>query len=84
MNPPVFALHLALHFVTKYAHIHKAFIDIIAFKWSRIEVGGQPHKWSFVRDGEEKGIIECSVDASQGVEAAKGSLKIGMKDLLGQ
>jgi urate oxidase len=38
LDPPTFALHLGLHFVTKYAHITKAFIDIIALKWSRIEV----------------------------------------------
>lgn len=82
LDPPTFALHLALHFVNKYPHIHKSFVDIIALKWSRIEVGGKPHGWSFVRDGEEKGIIEVSVDASAGKESPKGSLKIGMKDLL--
>lgn len=43
LDPPTFALHLGLHFVNKYKHITKAFIDIIALKWSRIEVcGGVP------------------------------------------
>jgi len=37
-----------------------------------------------VRDGEEKGIIECVVDATGGKENPKASLKIGMKDLLGR
>jgi urate oxidase len=38
LDPPAFALHLGLHFVHKYAHIHKAFIDIISLRWSRIPV----------------------------------------------
>ncbi|ODN94699.1 urate oxidase [Cryptococcus wingfieldii CBS 7118] len=82
LDAPIFALHLALHFVTKYAHIHKAFIDIIDLKWSRIAVDGKPHKWSFVRDGDEKAIVECAVDASKGVESATADLKVGVKDLL--
>jgi urate oxidase len=101
LDPPAFALHLALHFVSKYAHIHRCFIDIIALKWSRIDVrstwqmfeqstdprrqvDGKPHNWSFVRDGEEKGLVECAVDATGGVENAKASLRIGLKDLLGK
>ncbi|ORY33400.1 uricase [Naematelia encephala] len=82
LNPPLFALHLGLHFVNKYAHIHKAFIDIIALKWSRIEVNGKPHKWSFVRDGDEKGVISVAVDATSGPENAKASVQVGLKDLL--
>lgn len=77
----MFALHLALHFVNKYPHIHKSFIDILAFKWSRIEVGGQPHKHAFVRDGDEKEVISVSVDATG--ETPVASIKVGVKDLLG-
>lgn len=83
MDPPAFALHLGLHFVNKYEHISKAFIDIISHKWSRIKVGGKEHKWSFVRDGEEKGIVECVVDGSAGTENTTAVLKCGLKDLLG-
>lgn len=83
LDPPTFALHLGLHFVNKYKHITKAFIDIISLKWSRIPVQGAPHKWSFVRDGEEKGTVECEVDATAGVEDVKATLKVGLKDLLG-
>ncbi|WWC94923.1 urate oxidase [Kwoniella sp. B9012] len=82
LNAPVFALHLGIHFVTKYAHITKAFIDIEQLKWSRIEVNGKPHKWSFIRDGDEKSLVECVVDASGGKESVKADLKVGMKDLL--
>ncbi|KIR41481.1 urate oxidase [Cryptococcus deuterogattii 99/473] len=82
LDAPVFALHLGLHFVTKYKHIHKCFVDIVGLKWSRISVDGKPHKWSFVRDGDEKAIVECAVDGSAGSESATADLKIGIKDLL--
>ncbi|WVR00152.1 urate oxidase [Kwoniella sp. CBS 9459] len=82
LNAPIFALHLGLHFVTKYEHITKAFIDIESLKWSRIEVDGKPHKWSFVRDGEEKSTVEAVVDASAGKDSISASLVVGLKDLL--
>ncbi|OXC70780.1 urate oxidase [Cryptococcus neoformans] len=82
LDAPVFALHLGLHFVTKYKHIHKCFVDIIGLKWSRISVDGKPHKWSFVRDGDEKAVVECAVDGIAGPDAATADLKIGIKDLL--
>lgn len=83
LDPAAFALHLGLHFVNKYSHITKAFIDIIQLKWTRIQVGGKEHKWSFVRDGDEKGLIECAVDSTDGLDAVKATLKCGLKDLLG-
>ncbi len=48
-----------------------------------LQVNGAPHKWSFVRDGDEKGIVEVVVDATGSKESPKASLKVGMKDLLG-
>lgn len=84
LDPPAFALDLGLHFVNKYEHISKAFIDITSHRWSRIKVGGKDHKWSFVRDGDEKGTVECVVDGSAGEENVTASLKCGLKDLLGE
>ena len=69
--------------MNKYSHITKAFIDIISLRWSRIEVAGVPHKWSFVRDGEEKGLVSCSADKTAGLDDIKVELEVGMKDLLG-
>lgn len=64
LSPELFALELGLHFVNKYVHIHKAFITIEKLRWSRIpgkeNAGGHPH--SFMRDGEDKEIVE--VEAS--------------------
>jgi urate oxidase len=37
-SPERFALHLGTHLVSRYAHIHKAFITIEQLRWSRIPV----------------------------------------------
>ncbi|WVO18560.1 urate oxidase [Cryptococcus depauperatus] len=82
LDAPIFALHLGLHFVNKYVHIKKTFIDIVQLRWSRISVDGKPHKWSFIQDSNEKALVECVVDATAGPESATADLKIGIKDLL--
>lgn len=48
------------------------------------QVNGKPHAHAFVRDGDEKGLVECEVDATAGVENPKGTLKMGIRDLLGK
>jgi len=84
LDPALFSLHIALHFVTKYDHLSKSVVTIEQFKWTRIPVGekGEPHKHSFVRDGDEKIVITTEVDASEGKDKIKGSVKGGLKDLL--
>ncbi|KAG9047045.1 hypothetical protein FS837_003182 [Tulasnella sp. UAMH 9824] len=82
LNPALFALHIALHFVTKYDHLSKSVVELQQFKWSRIPVNGKDHKHSFVRDGEEKLIFKVEVDATEGKDKIKGSVTGGMKDLL--
>jgi len=47
------------------------------------KVNGKPHGWSFVRDGDEKGLITCEVEEDGHKEHAQAILKVGMKDLLG-
>ncbi|KAG9104998.1 hypothetical protein FRC06_002919 [Ceratobasidium sp. 370] len=82
LSPELYALHLGTHFVTKYPHIHKAFIDVEQLKWSRIEVEGTPHKHSFVRDGEEKIVVKAEVDATAGKDKVSATVEAGIKDLL--
>lgn len=82
MDPPAFALHLGSHFVTRYDHITRCYIDLQTHKWSRIPVDGEPHKWAFVRDGEEKQTVSLCVDGREGKDKLKADLKVGMKDLL--
>ncbi|KAG8748271.1 hypothetical protein FRC10_007661 [Ceratobasidium sp. 414] len=82
LSPELYALHLGAHFVTKYPHIHKAFIDVEQLKWTRIDVEGTPHKHSFVRDGEEKIVVKAEIDATAGKDKVSATIEAGIKDLL--
>ncbi|ELU40375.1 uricase (Urate oxidase) [Rhizoctonia solani AG-1 IA] len=82
LSPELYGLHLGTHFVTKYPHIHKAFITIEQLKWTRIDVEGTPHKHSFVRDGEEKIVVNVEVDATAGKDKVSANVTAGIKDLL--
>jgi hypothetical protein len=65
LNPEKFALHLATFFVSKYAHISKAFVAVEQLRWSRIHVTGEQfpegHSHSFYRDGDDKRIVKVEV-----------------------
>ncbi|KAF7332509.1 Uricase [Mycena kentingensis (nom. inval.)] len=80
--PERFALHLATHMVSKYAHIHKAFVTVQQLRWSRIPVDGQDHPHSFIRDGDEKRIVKVEVDATQGKDKLVANVSAGLNDLL--
>ncbi|KAF8149115.1 uricase [Crassisporium funariophilum] len=82
-----FALHLGTFFVSKYAHISKAFITIEQLRWSRIHVPAgeqspQGHPHSFYRDGDDKRIVTVEVDASAGKNKLIGKVTAGISDLL--
>ncbi|KAJ6568209.1 hypothetical protein B0H10DRAFT_2109427 [Mycena sp. CBHHK59/15] len=84
--PERFALHLATHFVSKYAHIHKAFVTVEQLRWSRIPVTGEQgledHPHSFIRDGDDKRIVKIEVDATKGKDKLTASVTSGVSDLL--
>ncbi|BGP03260.1 Uricase [Rhodotorula toruloides] len=82
LQPESFALHLGLHFVTKYAHLSRCSVDIVQLKWSRIQVNGQPHKHSFVRDGDEKRTVSVVIDATKGKNALTATCQGGITGLL--
>ncbi|GAA5930800.1 uncharacterized protein JCM15063_002463 [Sporobolomyces koalae] len=82
LQPETFALELGLHFVNTYSHLHRVSVDVTQSKWSRIPVRGQPHKHSFVRNGEEKRFTSVVVDASKGVKNVTATCESGIKDLL--
>ncbi|CAK5269050.1 unnamed protein product [Mycena citricolor] len=82
LNPERFALHLGTHLVSKYAHIHKAFVSVEQLRWSRIPVDGQAHPHSFLRDGDEKRIVKVEVDASKGKDKLVATVQSGITDLL--
>lgn len=74
--PELFAIHLASHMVTQYAHVNKAFVDIESLKWSRIPVQGVEHKHSFVRDGEEKRTTSVEVSGLMYTRLGVSKLKL--------
>ncbi|KAK7435042.1 hypothetical protein VKT23_019850 [Stygiomarasmius scandens] len=84
--PERFALHLGTHLVSKYSHIHKAFVTIEQLRWTRIPVesDGQikPHAHSFYRDGDEKRVVTAEIDASAGKNKIVAKVTAGVNDLL--
>ncbi|KAK7043983.1 hypothetical protein VNI00_008151 [Paramarasmius palmivorus] len=80
--PERFALHLGTHIVSKYAHLHKAFVTIEQLRWSRIVLGKQEHNHSFLRDGDEKKVVKVEVDATAGKDKIIGKVSSGISDLL--
>jgi len=84
--PERFALHLGTFLVSKYAHIHKAFVTVEQLRWSRIPIGAEGqevgHEHSFFRDGDEKRIVKVEVDASKGKGKISASVTAGITDLL--
>ncbi|KAG1764314.1 hypothetical protein EDD22DRAFT_1049808, partial [Suillus occidentalis] len=65
LSPERFALHLGTYLVSKYAHIHRAFVSLEKLRWSRITLSGNvdPHPHSFVRDGNDQTVeVEVEVE----------------------
>lgn len=61
LHPERFALHVGTYLVSKYAHIHKAFVTVEQLRWKRIDVRGQDHSHAFWRDGDEKRAVDVEV-----------------------
>lgn len=82
LHPERFALHLGTYLVSKYSHMHKAFITIEQLRWKRIDVRGKEHSHAFWRDGDEKRIVEVVIDATNGKDKIVANVSAGIKDLL--
>jgi urate oxidase len=59
-----FGLRLGRHFVASFAPIRRARVHIESARWRRIEVDGEPHPHSFVRDSDEvrTATVVCDSD----------------------
>ncbi|EPQ31858.1 uncharacterized protein PFL1_00057 [Pseudozyma flocculosa PF-1] len=82
--PERYALNVANHFLSTYAHIEGVEVDLIQHKWTRIVLDakdGGAHKHSFVRDGDEKRTVRA-VARRVGGEARVTELAGGLKGLL--
>ncbi|KAG1789286.1 uncharacterized protein HD556DRAFT_1398859 [Suillus plorans] len=84
LNPERFALHLGTYIVSKYAHIHRAFVTLEKLRWSRIALSANdhPHPHSFIRDGNDRQTVEVEVDASAGKDKLSAKVTSGITDLL--
>ncbi|KAJ3912884.1 uricase, partial [Lentinula edodes] len=72
--PERFVVHLGTHIVSKYAHIHKAFVDIERLRWSRIVV--------VFRDGDEKRTVKVKVDGTAGKDKIQARARAVVNDLM--
>lgn len=68
--PEVYAATLGNHFVDTYDHIHVAHVKVQVHRWTRMDVDGKPHPHSFLRDGEEKRLVEAEVRRGEGTKLA--------------
>ena len=75
--PELFASIIGNHFVETYKHVHAAHVRIITHRWTRLNVDGEPHPHSFLRDGEEVRVVEAVAREGQGI-----SLRSGIEKLL--
>src|SRR5919106_384606 len=67
-----FALTLGRHFVTTVASVTGARIEVDEYGWDRIEVAGQGHDHSFVRDGREVRSTTVTVETGDRVLVESG------------
>lgn len=71
-----FGLRLADYFLTNNDQISRVIIEIDEHGWTRINVGGNPHQHSFVKDGEEKRTTK--IDAKRD----GATIESGIEDLI--
>lgn len=60
--PELFASIAATHFIETYKHIHSAQVKVIVHRWTRLNINGEPHPHSFLRDSSETRNAEVIVD----------------------
>lgn len=71
-TPEVFAATLADHFVKRYSHIHVAHVNMVQHRWTRMTIDGRPHPHSFMRDGDDKRVIEVTATEGKGLAIRSG------------
>ncbi|KAG1764311.1 hypothetical protein EDD22DRAFT_979069 [Suillus occidentalis] len=82
LSPERFALHLGTYLVSKYAHIHRAFVSLEKLRWSRITLSGNvdPHPHSAYHSLFL--FFSPQVDASAGKDKLSAKVTSGITDLL--
>ncbi|KAK9685240.1 hypothetical protein K7432_015580 [Basidiobolus ranarum] len=72
-----FGYEIGQHFINRYSHVDDVYVNIIQHRWSRVNIDGQLHPHSFLRDGEETRRAELVVSRS-----GKVTIESRLKDLL--
>ena len=73
VNPPeLFASILGQHYIDTYPHITAAHVSVIVHRWARMEVDGEPHPHSFLRDGAETRTVEVVARRGEGITVTSG------------
>lgn len=76
-NPPeLWASILGQHFLDTYSWMHEARVWVTVHRWTRLEVEGEGHPHSFLRDGVETRVVEVAVKREE------IQIKSGIKGLL--
>jgi urate oxidase len=57
----VFAMRLANYFLISNPQVTRTIIEIAEHDWTRIFVGGEPHRHSFIKSGDEKRTTKVNV-----------------------
>lgn len=65
--PELFGSIVASHFIETYAHIHSAQVKVKVHRWTRLDVGGEPHPHSFYRDGSETRNVQAVANRGKGL-----------------
>ncbi|ORY04238.1 uricase [Basidiobolus meristosporus CBS 931.73] len=72
-----FGYEIGQHFINRYSHVDDVYIKLIQHRWTRVEIDGQLHPHSFLRDGDETRRVELVVSRD-----GKVSIESRLKDLL--
>src|SRR5215216_2502645 len=72
-----FGLAMVDHFLEAGPTVDSVWVEITQYLWNRIEVNGQPHEHSFIRDrGERKARVSGDESGNRRVEAGIGDVYV--------
>ena len=96
LYPARFGLHIAVHLLSRYAHLTTTFVTVEQLRWARIGAGAgsdadaggggiksEGHKHAFWRDGTEKRFVEVELAWKSDGHGAVARVAGGLRDLRG-
>jgi urate oxidase len=96
LYPARFGLHIAVHLLSRYAHLTTTYVTVEQLRWARIgtdarsdaDGGGggdnsEGHKHAFWRDGTERRFVEVELARKSNGDGAVARVAGGLRELLG-